>query len=131
MLVKGKTCKTWAAADYFSLQCRTKTGNPRTNKKLKEKMKMRYIKGGDDDEEDEYVFTVKSVTQLKKVEVIVGGCVMKRATDSGARTNVVHKGLWSELKRPKIDCVSKKCDKRLYAYGNKQPLNKSWGHFQH
>ena len=92
---------------------------------------MRYMKGGDDDEEDEYVFTVKSVTQPKKVEVIVGGCVMKRATDSGARTNVVHKGLWSELKRPKIDCVSKKCDKRLYAYGNKEPLNKSWGHFQH
>ena len=35
------------------------------------------MKGGDDDEEDEYVFTVKSVTQPKKVEVIVGGCVMK------------------------------------------------------
>ena len=32
------------------------------------------MKGGDDDEEDEYVFTVKSVTQPKKVEVIVGGC---------------------------------------------------------
>ena len=61
-------------------------------------MKMRYMKGGDDDEEDEYVFTVKSVTQPKKVEVIVGGCVMKMAIDSGARTNVVHKGLWSELK---------------------------------
>ena len=39
--------------------------------------------------------------------------------------------LWSELKQQKIDCVSKKCDKRLYAYGNKEPLNKSWGHFQH
>ena len=38
---------------------------------------MRYMKGGDDDEEDEYAFTVKSVTQPKKVEVIVGGCVMK------------------------------------------------------
>ena len=94
-------------------------------------MKVRYMKGGDDDEEDEYVFTVKSVTQPKKVEVIVGGCVVKMVIDSGASTNVVDKGLWSELKRQKTDCVSKKCDKRLYAYGNKEALNKSWGHFRH
>ena len=114
MVAKGKTCKTWAAADHFPLQCRTKTGKPRTNKELKEKVKVRYMKGGDDDEEDEYVFTVKSVTQPKKVEVIVGGCVVKMAIDSGASTNVVDKGLWSELKQPKIDCASKKCDKRLY-----------------
>ena len=84
------------------------------------------MKGGDDDEEDEYLFTVKSVTQPKKVEVIVGGCVVKMVIDSVASTNVVEKGLWSELKRQKIECVSRKCDKRLYAYGNKEPLNKSF-----
>ena len=49
------------------------------------------MKGGDDDEEDEYVFTVKSVTQSKRVEVIVGGCVVKMAIDSGASTYVVDK----------------------------------------
>ena len=49
------------------------------------------MKGGDDDEEDEYVFTVKSVTQPKKVEVIVGGCVVKMVIDSGASTYVVYK----------------------------------------
>ena len=42
--------------------------------------------------------------------------------DSGASTNVVDKGLWSELKQQKIACVSKKRDKRLYAYGSKEPL---------
>ena len=42
--------------------------------------------------------------------------------DSGASTNVVDKGLWSELKRQKIACESKKCDKKLYAYGSKEPL---------
>ena len=59
--------------------------------KLKEKMKVRNMKGGDDDEEDEYVFTVKSMTQSKRVEVIVGGCVVKMAIDSGASTYVVDK----------------------------------------
>ena len=53
MLVKGKTCKTWAGADHFASQCRTKTGKPRNKKKLKEKMKVRYMHGEDHDEEDE------------------------------------------------------------------------------
>ena len=54
MLVKGKTCKTWAGADHFASQCRTKTGKLRNKKKLKEKMKVRYMHGEDHDEEDEY-----------------------------------------------------------------------------
>ena len=78
---------------------------------------------GDDDEEDEYTFAVKSVSQPEKVKVIVGGCVVKIVIDSGGSTNVVDKGLWNELKRQKIACESKKCDKRLYAYGSKEPLN--------
>ena len=119
---KGKTCKTCGGADHFASQCRTKSGKPKTDKKLKEKRKVRYMQREDDDEEDEYAFTVKSVSQPERVEVTVGGCVVKMVIDSGASTNVVDKGLWSELKRQKIACESKKCDKRLYAYGSKEPL---------
>ena len=68
------------------------------------------------------MFTVKSMSQPEKVEVIVGGCAVKMVIDSGASTNVVGKGLWSELKQQTISCVSEKCDKRLYAYGSKEPL---------
>ena len=44
-------------------------------------MKVRYMQGGDHDEEDEYVFTVKSATQPRNVEVIVGGGVVKMVID--------------------------------------------------
>ena len=80
------------------------------------------MQGLDNDEEDEYVFTVKSMSQPEKVEVFVVRCVLKMVVDSGASTNVVDKGLWRELKQQKIACISKKCDKRLYAYGSKEPL---------
>ena len=80
------------------------------------------MQGGDDDEDDEYAFTVKSVSQPEKVEVIVVGCVVKIVIDSGANTNVVDKGLWCELNRQKIACESQKCDKRLYAFGSKRLL---------
>ena len=46
---------------------------------------MRYMQGGEHDKEDEYVFTVKSVTQPKKVEMIVGWCVVNMVIDSGAK----------------------------------------------
>ena len=48
------------------------------------------MQGGD---HDEHVFTVKSVTQPKKVEVIVGGCLVKilMVIDSGESTYVVYK----------------------------------------
>ena len=80
------------------------------------------MQGENDDEEDEYAFTVKSVSQPEKVQVIVGGCVVKMVIDSGTSTNIVDKGLWNDLQRQKIVCVSKKCDKKLYAYRSKEPL---------
>ena len=43
--------------------------------------------------------------------------------DSGASTNVIDKNLWSKLKQEKIVSVSRKSDKKLYAYGSEQPLN--------
>ena len=37
------------------------------------------------------MFTVKSVSQPEKLEMIVGGCVVKMVIDSGASANVVGK----------------------------------------
>ena len=119
---KGRTCRSCGGADHFSSQCRSKESKRRDDKKPKKKRKVRYMQGENDDEEDEYAFTVKSVSQPEKVQVLVGGCVVKMVIDSGASTNIVDKGLWNDLKQQKIVCVSKKCDKKLYAYGSKEPL---------
>lgn len=54
-------CKTCGGADRFTSQCSTTTGKPKTDKKLKEKRKVRYTQRGDDDEDAEYAFTIKSV----------------------------------------------------------------------
>ena len=42
--------------------------------------------------------------------------------DSGASTNVIDKGTWEELKSQKIECKSRKCKKKLYAYRSSVPL---------
>ena len=78
---------------------------------------------GSERDEDEYAFTVSSVTSPEKIDATVGRVVVEMLVDSGASTNVIDKNLWSKLKQDKIKCVLRKSDKKLYAYGSKQPLN--------
>ena len=124
---RGKTCHKCGGADHFGSQCKTKTAKPpkpRREEKPKGKKKkksVRYV--GSERDEDEYAFTVNSVTSPEKIDVTVGGVVVEMLIDSGASTNVIDKNLWLKLKQDKIKCVLRKSDKKLYAYGSRQPLN--------
>ena len=50
------------------------------------------------------------------------GTSLQVLVDSGASTNVIDKGTWEELKSQRIECKSRKCEKKLYAYGSSVPL---------
>ena len=56
------------------------------------------------------------------INVLVGGVSVRMLIDSGASTNVIDKGTWEELKSQKIECKSRKCEKKLYAFGSRVPL---------
>ena len=56
------------------------------------------------------------------INVLVGGISVRMLIDSGASTNVIDKGTWEELKSQKIECKSRKREKKLYAYGSTVPL---------
>lgn len=43
--------------------------------------------------------------------------------DSGASVNVIDRSMWEFLKKFKIKCESRLSDKKIYAYGNTQPLS--------
>ena len=122
---RGKTCKKCGGANHFAQHCKTKSpkpAKPGSSGKLKDtKKKVRYVQDVDEDE-DECAFIVKSASQPGKIEVFIGGILVEMVVDSGASTNVIDKHLWSELRHEKIECVSKKSNKKLYPYGSKQPL---------
>ena len=48
--------------------------------------------------------------------------------DSGASTNIIDQEVWESLKSKKIKCVSRKCNKQLFAYGSETPM-KTLGSF--
>ena len=54
--------------------------------------------------------------------MLVGGISVRMLIDTGASTNVIDKGTWEKLKSQKIECKSRKCEKKLYAYGSSVPL---------
>ena len=127
---RGKTCKKCGGANHFAQQCKTKSPKPvkpRSSGKLKDtKKKVRYVQDVDEDE-DEYAFIVKSASQPGKIEMFIGGILVETVVDSRASTNVIDKHLSSKLKHEKIECVSKKSNKKLYPYGSKQPLEVQQG----
>ena len=75
-----------------------------------------------DEDEEEYAFIVHSVIPPEKIDVNMGGGVVAMLIDSGAITNVINRNLWPRLKQQRTKCVSQKSDKKLCAYGSKQPL---------
>ena len=123
-LPKARPAKC-GGADHFASQCNTNTPKPRCDGKSKEKKTIRYLHDEyDKDEEDEYVFTVKSASPPETVARTVGGVEVAVVIDSGASTNVIDEKLWSKLKQEKIDCVSMKSDKKLYAFRDSRSRRK-------
>ena len=52
----------------------------------------------------------------------IGGLPITMIIDSGASCNVIGRSVWEYLKANKVACLSTKGSKKLYAYGNNQPV---------
>ena len=59
-----------------------------------------------------------------EVDLTVGGVELKGVLiDSGSTCNLIDYETWNYLKEQRVDCESVKCDKKLFAYGHKEPIN--------
>lgn len=70
-----------------------------------------FVETAEEAEGDEYAFIVSGDVQNIKFFI-----------DSGASCIVIDRELWENLKENKVNRVSRKCQKRLFAYGSKEPL---------
>ena len=73
----------------------------------------------------EYAFGIlddSNVSSDGKILVRIGGLPVTMIIDSGASCNVIGRNVWEYLKANKVECVSIKASKELYAYGSNQPL---------
>ena len=72
---------------------------------------------------DGYAFVVGGQQETGEITLKFGGVELDNVlTDSGASCNLVDYGTWNNLKQNHIKCESKVSDRKLFAYGQKEPM---------
>ena len=72
---------------------------------------------------DGYAFVVGQQCQEREATLTIGGVKLKGVLiDSGASCNLIDYETWDNLKRDSVKCDSKQSDKKLFAYGQKEPI---------
>ncbi|XP_053385838.1 uncharacterized protein LOC123539936 [Mercenaria mercenaria] len=114
-------CTKCGFIGHFAVKCKSK------RKKIQPKQKVRSLENEtSSDSENEYLFNIKSIGNVSnKITVNVGNIPLNMVIDSGASCNIVDKSTWNFLKSQKqFQCLThkKSTDKKVFAYGSKQPL---------
>ena len=126
---RGKTCRKCGDTGHFEVRC-TKSENGRPKQqgwKGQAQSKRAYnvedSSGNSEPEERQHAFHVGTGSSNGIVDLKVGGVDLKSVLiDSGASCNLMDKATWEELKAQNVDAVSRKSGKKLFAYGQTEPI---------
>ena len=94
-----------------------------TNPKVKTCYKVTGNRQGEN--RDDYAFTVDNTgNESGVVDLKVGGvAIISILIDSGATCNIMDKATWEMLKKDGVKCVSRRTNKKLFAYGQEKPID--------
>jgi transposase InsO family protein len=122
---KTKTCNECGVKGHFSACCKEK----RTGGQGKDKGKGRVnqVTGNNDElPKGDYAFVIDQHERRDEGEVnlTIGGVqVQSVLIDSGSTCNLVDSEIWNYLKQNHVKCTSSKSDKKLFAYGQRNPID--------
>ena len=123
---KNNKCTKCGYIGHFPLCCKTKA------KRFSQTKKAYQVTDCNDQgacadvshSDTEHAFTVNSVkSSAAFIDLCVGGIPLSSVMiDSGASCNIIDSKAWSYLKRNKVKAVSRLTDKKLFAYGQSEPI---------
>ena len=122
---RGKRCKKCNNPGHFEKVCKTKLKTSEGRKGGKDRRVKQVGVGVAGTDDSEYAFGVLGGVDNpdnSEISVKIGGVQVTMIIDSGASCNVLDRNLWEYLEANEIRCASSKATKKLYSYGNKQPL---------
>ena len=121
--VKNQNCNLCGLKGHFSVCC-GKRGSSKLNANNDAKGKKAYVSGETGyGSGDGYAFVVGQQCQEGEVTLTIRGAKLKGVLiDSGASCNLIDYETWDNLKRNSVKCDSKQSDKKLFAYGQKEPI---------
>ncbi|XP_062585167.1 uncharacterized protein LOC134246834 [Saccostrea cucullata] len=106
---------------HYAKCCKTKQKSEKRGnfqKHLPNKNKVNLV-----DSHDEHFAFIVNAEKQSCISVTIGGVQTDMIIDSGATCNLISGLEWERLKSSKVKCDSRKCTKKLFAYGSKTPLN--------
>ena len=122
---KNKECGKCGARGHFAVCCGNKKLSSSSQKGIvpETKKKAYLVAEGVSGEGDGYAFTVGGGLRVGEITLKVGGVVLDSVRiDSGASYNLIDYNTWNNMKQNRIECESQVSDKKLFAYGQKEPL---------
>ena len=122
---RGKRCRKCSNLGHFEKVCKTKLKTSEGRKGGKDRRVTQVGVGVDETDDSEYAFGVLGGADNPdngEISVKIGGVQVTMIIDSGASCNDLDRSLWEYLKANKVRYASSKATKKLYLYGNKQPL---------
>ena len=122
---KNKECGKCGARGHFAVCCGNKKLSSSSQKGIvpETKKKAYLVAKGVSGEGDGYAFTVGGGLRVGEITLKVGGVVLDSVLiDSGASCNLIDYNTWNNMKQNRIECESQVSDKKLFAYGQKEPL---------
>ena len=70
-----------------------------------------------------FLFALNAKNQIEKRKIFIGDVEVEMLIDSGATCNILDRQLLEFLKKNSIKCKCYFTEKKIYAYGSKEPLN--------
>ena len=125
---RSKKCNACGEIGHSAVFCKTKERKPLTrDDEGRNNTRGRAYQLSEESatgQQDYYAFTVGvgQPTSGSEVDLKVGGVTLLAVLiDSGASCNVIDQATWDVLKKT-VQCESKKSSKKLFAYGQKDPI---------
>ena len=119
---QNKTCHKCGLTGHLPVCCKTK--NPKHTPNGRPNLNGAYQKREGSDQRDSYAFAVNDGNKTNGVIHLQVGIVELKDVliDSGASRNIMDKTKWESLKQNGVKCTSQKCSKKLFAYGQTEPI---------
>ena len=126
---RNKKCNSYSEIGHFAVSCKTKELKPSArDDEGRNNARRRAYQLSEDSatgQQDYYAFAV-GVGQPKsgsQVDLKTGGVMLPVVLiDSGTSCNVIDQTTWEVLKKKSVQCESKKSSKKLFVYGQKDPI---------
>ena len=115
-MTKGKKSHRCKQEGHFQICCTTKL---KKDKSKHGKSKIHWVESASGDESDDDNFFIIG-NKLATIDVQIAEKSINMLFDSGASCNVIDSNTWTTHKS---NVKLNKCDRKVYAYGSKSPLN--------